>query len=160
MTCQKGGALRIFGAGKAGRVDALVENHHRAADALAAFGDDAGIVGGLDAQRVQEPVGKIVGHIKVVGIDTVAVRADQLDIAKRHHPASLLIVLDLLRDHFIAAIVDLHAADRRHQIGVTVIDQFIGRKQELGSFRNVLPDILSGRVGLAVGGWDTAEIGT
>ncbi|MFW8586158.1 hypothetical protein ACOJBM_18780 [Rhizobium beringeri] len=106
--------------------------------------------GSFDAQRVHEPVSEIVGHVKVVGIDAVAVGADQLDIADRHHPAGLLIVLDLLRDHLVAGIIDLHATDRRHQIGVTVIDEFIGRKQKLGLCRNLLLDRLFGRADLAV----------
>jgi len=130
-------AFRMVGAGQAGGVDALVENHVRAVHPLAAFGGQAGVVGGLDSQRLDEAVGEIVGHVERVGIDAVAARLDHLDIAGGRHPAALLVVDDLARDHLIAAVIDLHTADRRHAFSVTVIEKFIGCQQKLCIFGNI-----------------------
>ena len=62
----------------AGRVDAVVEGREHAARALGAFGGEIGLVDGLDAQRVDEAVGEIVGDVDLVGIDLGAVAVDDL----------------------------------------------------------------------------------
>ncbi len=90
--------------------------------------DDAGIVRGLDTQRIDEALGEIVRHIDLVGIHAVAIGADQLDIADRHHPARLLVVFDTLGHHLVAGVIDLHASDGRNDLLVPVVDQLIGRK--------------------------------
>ncbi len=103
----------------------------RAADTLAGFGNQARVVGGFDSERVYEAVCKVVGDVKLVGIHAVAVGADELDVAKRHQAAGLLIILDALRHHLVAGVVDLHAANGRNDLRVLVVDELVCRQDQL-----------------------------
>ncbi len=127
--------FRALGAGQTRGVDTVVEDHQVAFKALGAFPGNTGIVRGLDAQCVDEALTEVVGHVHLVGIDLVAARLDQLDVAMGDHATGLLVIFHLLGHHTVARIFHANHALRDDALGIAVIGQFICCKQE---FRIVL----------------------
>lgn len=94
-----------FGAGQAGGVNAVIEDHRVAVETLSAFTRDTGIIRGLNAQGIHEALAEIVGDVHFVGIDLVAARLDQFDVAMGNHATGLLVVFHLLGHHAVARII-------------------------------------------------------
>ncbi len=124
--------IGIDRAGRAGGVDGLVEDDLLAIAPLAVDGGELGQVRRLDAHRFDEAIGEIVRDVHLVGIDLVAAGLDQLDLAGRDDSPGLLAVFDLLGDHLVAAIIDLHRTAHDDALGITVVDELVGRQQHLG----------------------------
>ena len=94
-----------------------------AAAAIGARRRHSGLVGRVDAQRVDEAVPVIVAQVHDIGVGDLAVRIGHADIAFGMQPFGLLIVDDLVGLDAGAVVKHLHVADRRHpRIVVVVID--------------------------------------
>src|SRR5690606_35165743 len=99
--------------------------------AFAADRGDLGKIGRLDSERVDKAVGEIVRQVQRVGIDAVAGRFDELDLAGGGHSASPLVVFHLPGDQLVAAVVDLHRSAGDHLLGIVVVDEFVGGEDQL-----------------------------
>jgi hypothetical protein len=95
----------------------------------------------------------IVGDIHFLGIDDVAVRLDELDVASREDAAGPLVVLDLTGHHLVAAVFDLDIAAHGHLFRVAVVDQLIGGKEQLGIGRDVRLQRIDSRSCVLGHGW-------
>jgi hypothetical protein len=113
--------LRIVPARRAGRIHAVLEHGVIAGRTVGARGRHAGVVGGVDAQRVDETVTVVVAQIHDVGVGDSAFRIGQADVAFRMQPLGLLVVDDLVGLHAGAVVEHLHVADRRHALVVVVV---------------------------------------
>ena len=98
-------------------------------DAFGARGRHAGLVGGIEAKRVDEAVAVIVGQVHDLAVGDFAVLFGQPDIAFGVQTLGLLVVDDLVGFESRAAVIDLHVADGGDAIvGIVVVD--LGRLHE------------------------------
>ena len=94
-----------------------------AARAFGARGGHTGLIGAVEAQRVDEAVTVVVGQIHGLAIGDLAVRFGQPDVTLGAQALAVLVIDDLVGLQGRAAIIDLHAADRGYpMIGVVVVN--------------------------------------
>ena len=75
--------LRVLLARLAGGIDAVLEEGHVAAGALAATRREAGLLGTVDSQRIDKAIAEVVAEIEGLAIEDLAVRLGQSDVALR-----------------------------------------------------------------------------
>ena len=114
-----------------------MERGQHAAHALGAFGAEIGLVGGLDAQRIDETVGEIVGDVDMLRIDLRPVAVDDLHVAGGYHAPGVAVILYPLGDQLVAAVIDLDAAHGDDGLVIVVIDQGVGFQKHLGTGRRL-----------------------
>ena len=96
LTCHSGGFLGSSLHGFAGGVDAVVEDGEVAARALGARRRHAGLVGRVEAQRIDEAVAEVVAQIHDLAVGDLAVRFGQPDVAFGVQALGVLVVDDLV----------------------------------------------------------------
>ncbi len=145
--------FRLGVARRAGGVDSLVEDEFLAIASFAGFRRQARQIRRFDPEGLDEAVAEVVGDVHSVGINDVAARLDELDVAGREDAAGFLVVIDLPGHHLVAAVFDLHIAAYGHLFRVAIVDELIGGQQQLGVGRNIRLQFVDSRPCVLRLGW-------
>jgi hypothetical protein len=153
--------LRIVLAGRACRIDAVLEHRVVAAGAIGACCRHVRGVCRIGAKRIDEAVAVVVAEIDDVGIGDLAVDIGHADVAFGMQPLGLLIVDDLVRLDAGAVVEQLHIADRRYPRIVVVVVDLVRLHEHLPVIGRTLRDRLRrSRIvieGLRKRGWRGCE---
>ena len=123
FTCHSGGFFGSSLQGSAGGVDAVVKDGEVAVGALGAGGRHAGLVGGVQTQRVDEPVAIVVRQVHDGAVGDLAVLFGEPDVAFGVQALGGLVVDHPVGFERRVAIIDLHVADGGDAvIDVVVVD--------------------------------------
>ncbi len=123
--------FRMVLAGFAGGIDAILEHRDVAVRAIGAGCREMGLVRGVHAQRIQEPVAEILGQLHGVGGQNLAVGLLQQHVALGAQRVRLAVEGHALRLQGGAVVIDLDVADRRDLVVLVVVDQLVGGHEHL-----------------------------
>ena len=100
-----------------------MENGGVSVGALGAGGGHARLIGGVQTQRIDEPVAVVVRQVHDGAVGDLAVHFGEADVALGMQALGGLVVDDPVGFDRRVAIIDLHVADGRHAvIGIVVVD--------------------------------------